>query len=265
MHTLQVNGAKLTYRLDAAAGSAAPLLVLSNSLGTRMEMWDAQLAGLVPRFRVLRYDTRGHGRSEVGAHPYSFDLLGQDVLALADEVGEEQFDFCGLSMGGLTGQWLGIHAPERVRRLVLSNTAALIGTPATWNPRIELVRAQGMQALTEGVLERWFTAGFRDTHPMAVAPVRANLLTTPAQGYAACCEAIRDADFRDAIANIRAPTLVIAGAFDPSTPPADGAFLAGRIPNARYVELPCAHLSNIECANEFNQALDVFFKETHHG
>jgi len=256
MPLVVANGARLFYRLDGPP--EAPVLLLSNSLGTQLEMWDSQLPDFAARFRVLRYDSRGHGRSEVLPGPYRITDLGRDALALLDALGVGGVRFCGLSMGGMVGMWLGTHAPERIERLVLCNTSAQIGTPELWNSRIELVRRGSMEAVSPAVLERWFTSDFRSRAPQAVEKVRRMLLTTSPEGYAACCAALRDMDQRDAIASIRAPTLVIAGAHDPATPPTDARAIAGRIPGATLMELEAAHLSNIEAADQFTATVLEF-------
>ncbi|HEV8257547.1 MAG TPA: 3-oxoadipate enol-lactonase [Casimicrobiaceae bacterium] len=236
----------------------APVLVLSNSLGTDLSMWDAQMPALTTRFRVLRYDTRGHGASAVTPGPYTIGELGRDVLRLLDALKIRRAHFCGLSMGGMIGMWLGVHAPDRIGRMVLANTAPKIGTPEMWNQRIDNVRKGGMAAIVDTLLERWFTAAFRARAPEAVARVSAMLTATPAEGYCACCVAVRDMDQRDAIAGIRHPTLVIAGTHDAVTPPAEGRATAERIRGARYVELDAAHLSNIEAADRFTTEAVAF-------
>jgi len=252
-HSVDVDGGRLRYRMDGAAD--APVLVLSNSLGTNLSLWEPQMAELTRGFRVLRYDTRGHGDSSVTPGPYSIERLGRDVVALFDRLAIDHAHFCGLSLGGMTGMWLAIHAPTRVTRLALCNTAAHMAPADLWNGRIEQVRGGGMAAIVESVLARWFTPAFLARSPHIAASVRQMVMTTPADGYIACCAAIRDMDQREAIAGISAPTLVIAGTHDPATPPADGRFIADRIEGARYVELPAAHLSNIEAARDFTAAL----------
>lgn len=247
------DGVQLHYRLDGP--ESAPILVLSNSLGTNMEMWQGQMAALTRRFRVLRYDTRGHGQSGISPSPYQVDTLGKDVLALLDGLKIARASFCGLSMGGMTGMWLGVHAPDRIDRLVLSNTAAKIGTPEVWNTRIAAVQTGGMAAILPGVIQRWFTEDFTKRQPEAVERISAMLLGTSPEGYCAACGAVRDMDQRKAIVAIRAPTLVIAGTYDLATPAADGRAVAEAIPGARYVELPAAHLSNVECEPAFTKAL----------
>ncbi len=255
-HLACQDGVELHYRLDG--DEAAPVLVLSNSLGTDLNMWEPQMRALALRFRVLRYDTRGHGLSGLPPAPYQVERLGRDVLALLDGLGIARVHFCGLSMGGMTGMWLGVHAPDRIGRLVLCNTAAKIGTPEIWNARIAAVEKGGMATIQPGVIQRWFTEDFVARHPEAVAPIAAMLLATAPEGYAAACGAVRDMDQRQAIAAIRAPTLVIAGTHDLATSAAEGRAVADAIPNAKYVELPAAHLSNIESAPAFTDALVHF-------
>ena len=251
-----VDDVRIHYRIDGVEG--APVVVLSNSLGTDLAMWDSQIAELSRDFRVVRYDTRGHGRSAATPGPCDIDRLGRDVLGLLDRLEIQKAHFCGLSLGGITGMWLGIHAPKRLRRLVLANTAARIGPPENWNTRIAKVRAGGMAAISQAVLERWFTAGFIANQPDTWAMMRQMMESTPAEGYMACCAAIRDMDQRDAIAGIGAPTLIISGTHDVATPAADGRFLADRIEGSSYVEFNAAHLSNIEAAPEFTAALLAF-------
>lgn len=251
-----LRGVRIHYELSGE--DELPVLVLSNSLGVNLTMWEQQLQSLGSQRRILRYDTRGHGQSSVPVGPYSIDELGQDVLDLLDRLQIGRASFCGLSMGGVIGQWLGIHAPDRLHRLVLANTAAKIGIEATWDSRIAQVQKDGLTPIVSGTLERWFTAPFRAAQPEIVAKTAAMLQATSAEGYAACCAAIRDADFRAEMASIRVPTLVIAGIEDPVTPPSDSRFLAESIAESSYVELAAAHLSNVEAASEFNAALRHF-------
>lgn len=225
----------------------APVLVLSNSLGTTLEMWDAQASALTEHFRLLRYDSRGHGRSPAPAGPYSIDELGADVLALLDRLGLERVSFCGLSMGGMMGQWLAINVPDRIDRLALCSTSAHMPPASMWEDRAALVRAEGMAAVTDGAIERWFTAGFIERSPEAIEPVRQTLLATSPEGYAASCEAIAGLDLRDRVGEITAPTLLIVGDEDPSTPPDHAELIASRVDDVRVVELQSArHLLNIE-------------------
>jgi 3-oxoadipate enol-lactonase len=258
MPHLDLKDGRLHYRFDGP--ESAPVLVFSNSLGTNFGMWDPQVSATARHFRVLRYDTRGHGFSSVTPGPYSIEQLGRDVLGLLDGLKIDKVCFCGLSMGGMTGMWLGVNAPGRLDRLVLANTAARIGNREIWNARIEQVRQGGMAPIAESVLQRWFTPSFIASAPDQVELVRQMLLQTPAAGYIANCEAIREMDQREAIAGITTPTLVIAGAKDPATPAAEGRFVAGKIPGAKYIELDAAHLSNIEAEAEFTKAVSSFLR-----
>jgi 3-oxoadipate enol-lactonase len=256
---VESNGARTHYQFDGPG--AAPVLVFSNSLGTNLAMWDPQIPALASSFRVLRYDTRGHGQSAVTPGPYSVTQLGRDVVGLLDALEIESAHFCGLSMGGVIGMWLGIYAANRVHRLILCNTGAKIGTPEAWNARIEAVRKGGMASIADSVVQRWFSPAFIAAAADKVERTRRMILATPPEGYVANCAAIRDMDQRETIARISLPTLVIAGAKDPATPPADGRFVAEHIPGARYVELDTAHLSNIEAAGRFNEVLLQFLSK----
>ena len=248
----------LTVHHALSGPEGAPVVVLSHSLGGNLSLWDPQAPALAERFRVLRYDTRGHGRTAVTAGPYSLARLGGDALALLDALGVARAHFCGLSLGGLVGMWLGMNAPDRIERLVLCNTAGRVGTAESWNARMEAVRRDGMEGITSAVMERWFSPGFRERSPAAVAQARAMLASTSPEGYVACCEALRDADVGGAVGRIRAPTLVIAGSLDLATPPAEGRRLADAIAGARYRELPAAHLSNLEAEDAFTSELLAF-------
>ena len=258
MSSVVIDGLSMHYEFSGSAD--LPVLVFSHSLGANLGMWNEQLEALDGHVRVLRYDTRGHGRSSVGANPFSIDDLAKDLLRLLDLLKIERASFCGLSMGGVIGQWLGIHAPERLDKLVLCNTAAKIGSAETWEARIATVQQEGLAPIIPGTLERWFTADFRSQHPEKVARIRRMLETTNVIGYMTCCAALRDADFRAEVAAISAATLVIAGTNDPVTTPRDSRFLASTIPGADYVELQAAHLSNLGAAREFNSALIDFLR-----
>lgn len=250
--------AQLYYQWDGPEDAA--VLLFSNSLGTTCEMWSPQMDPLAKHYRVLRYDTRGHGRSSVTPGPYSIEQLGRDVVALLDSLRIDRVNFCGLSMGGMIGMWLGSHAPERLRKLVLCNTAAKIGTLETWNTRIETVRTGGMNAVAGAVIERWLTPAYRSSHPAETAAALSMLESTSPAGYVANCAAVRDFDQRQSLSSISVPALVIAGSHDPVTPPSDGRFLAANIPGAMYVEVSAAHLSNIEAAGPFNSELLAFLR-----
>jgi 3-oxoadipate enol-lactonase len=232
--------------------------VLSHGLGLDLRMWEPQMPTLASRFRVLRYDVRGHGGSPVVDGDCTIGALGRDVLSMLDREGIERAHVCGFSMGGQIAQWLGIHAPDRLDRLVLAHTGARIGSVAMWNERIATVEARGMTAISQAAMERWFTPQFFAARPPIVDEMKAVFERTSAEGYIRCCEAIRDADFRDDLRRIVAPTLVIAGTMDPATTLEDGRFLATHIPGARLAELRLAHCSNIEAPDVFTAALVEF-------
>jgi 3-oxoadipate enol-lactonase len=259
MAYIEIGGARFHYELDGPAD--AGVVVLSNSLGTNFAMWDAQISALRGKFRVLRYDSRGHGLSEDTPGPYTIEVLGRDVVGLLDALQIERAHYCGLSVGGMIGQWLGIHAAKRFRSLILCNTAARIGTLDGWNARIATVRAEGMAAIASAVVARWFTEDFIKRAPEEIERVRKMLLQTSAEGYVATCAAIRDMDQREEVARVSVPTLVISGAHDAVTPPAEGKFLVEHIRGAKYVGLNAAHLSNIEDAGAFTGAVMEFLAE----
>jgi 3-oxoadipate enol-lactonase/4-carboxymuconolactone decarboxylase len=252
----QLADVRLHYELDG--DPKLPVLMLCNSLGTTLEMWAPQMPAFISHFRVLRYDTRGHGQSDVTPGEYSIAQLSADAVALLDHLGIQHASFCGLSMGGMTGMWLGANRPERIDRLVLANTGAKVGDPSIWSARFEAVRAGGMAAITPSVLDRWFTARYQRLSPSEVHKVRAMLLAASSDGYIANGAAVRDMDQRASLANITVPTLVIAGTYDGSTPPELGRALAQAIDGARYVELDAAHLSNWEQASAFTAAVLSF-------
>ncbi len=247
---------RLHYRIDGS--ESAPWLMLSNSLGTDFGMWNPQMALWTQHFRVLRYDTRGHGKSALPPGPCTIADLADDALALLDYLGIARVNFCGLSLGGMTGMQFAVRHPQRLERLALCNTSPYMGPPSNWDVRIAAVNSGGMHAVTDGVLGRWFTPRHRQHQQEDVAQVRQMLLETSVSGYAACCAAIRDMDQRESIKQIARPTLVIAGSTDPATPPADGKLIAGSIAGAKYVELEAAHLSNRERVEEFGTAVRDF-------
>jgi 3-oxoadipate enol-lactonase len=237
---------------------AGPTLVFSNSLGANLSMWDPQLPDLSKKFRILRYDTRGHGHSSSAPGPYSIELLANDVLHLIDALQFERVYFCGLSMGGQTGIWLGLHASNRLHKLVLCNTGAKIGTIDGWNTRIETVLNKGMKEVSHAVASRWFTPEFQSAQPEIFSHAVKMIEGANPQGYAACCAALREFDAREELSMINIPALVIAGSRDPATPPADGRFIADHIPGARFHQLQAAHLSNIEASSEFTSEVQTF-------
>ncbi|MHC2990315.1 3-oxoadipate enol-lactonase [Pontibacter sp. HJ8] len=238
----------------------ADSIVFSNSLGTDYTMWEKVVDVLSHHFNVLRYDTRGHGQSSIRTDTVSIASLGQDVLELLDHLKLEKVYFCGLSMGGLIGQWLGIHAPERFHKIIIANTAAKIGTTEGWNARIEQVKEQGLESIVHGTAQRWFTADFREKHPEVVRAILDIFVKNSVQGYTANCAAVREADFREDLFELEVPTLVISGIQDVVTTPEDGKFLARKIPNSRHVQLDAAHLSSVEQHEEFAKHI-LHFKE----
>ena len=250
--------AQIYYSLEGQSHNSP--LVLSNSLGADLSMWYLQMPRFLKSFRVLRSDTRGHGKSSVTPAPYSIQKLANDVLALADALQLEHFHFCGLSMGGQIGMWLAANAPQRLNKVVLCGTAAKIGTPEMWNARSAAVLKEGMKNVAAAAIERWFTPAFRAKNSPVVEKIHDILESTSPEGYAACCAGLRDFDFRENLNNIRTPTLVISGTHDAATTPANGQFLANQIPGARYVELSGAHLSNIEDADRFTQEVLRFLE-----
>ncbi|AEI46971.1 bifunctional 3-oxoadipate enol-lactonase/4-carboxymuconolactone decarboxylase PcaDC [Runella slithyformis] len=247
---------KLNYKLRGTPNS--PVLIFSNSLGSEMMMWDELVPYLLPFFRVLQYDTRGHGGSETTPEPYTIALLGKDVIDLLDQLDIETAYFCGLSMGGLIGQWLGIHYPERIKKLVISNTGAKIGNDERWNGRIETITQHGMQAIVDDTMERWFTESFRQNNPQRVAETKTMFLRSDVKGYSNCCAAIRDADFRHQLQNNTVETLVITGDEDPVTNVEQAEFLVKNIPNARLKVLHARHLASTELPKEYAAVLIDF-------
>jgi 3-oxoadipate enol-lactonase len=240
----------LHHRID---GEGERIIVLSGSLGSTLAMWDRQIPALAEAFRVVRYDHPGHGGSPL-LYVRSVEGLAREVVSLLDELELERVSFCGLSLGGAVAMRLALDAPDRIDRLVLCCTSARFATPDFWEERARIVREEGVEAVADVVLERWFTPAFED-----VRRYRDMLVSTPAEGYARCCETVRDWDVRGKLGDIRAPTLVVAGADDPSTPPADLEAIAGELPQARLVVLAGArHLANVERADEFNAALLSF-------
>lgn len=254
------DGVRMAYRVDGPLDK--PALILSNSIGTTLEMWDEQVPELAKHFRVVRYDMRGHGASGVPAGAYSTGRLGRDVIELMDELGIERAHFLGLSLGGFVGQWLGIHAPERIDRLILSNTAAYLGPADQWDQRIDAVlQAPDMKETAEMFLGNWFPVRMLERREPVVAKFRAMLLATDRQGLAGSYAAVRDTDMRRTIALIPRPTLVIAGRHDTVTSLGHGKQIADTIPGARLLVLPAVHLTNVEYPAEFLEAVLGFLQE----
>jgi 3-oxoadipate enol-lactonase len=247
----------IDYRLDGP--STAPLLVLSNSLGTTFELWQPQMAALTQQFRVLRYNQRGHGATPLPAVPLTLEILGQDVIALLDTLDVERAYFCGISMGGLTGLWLNRYHPQRFHKLAVANTAARIGTAEGWQQRAQQVQQDGMAPIAAASPARWFTNDFQREQPQRVASLVKTLAQGNATGYAACCQALAQADLRAEVPRMAAPMLVIAGEHDPVTTVADAQWLVANAPDAELATLPASHISNVACPALFNQQVTDFF------
>lgn len=244
---------RLHYRVDGTEGR--PWLTFCNSLATDLHMWDTQIATFAPYFRILRYDRRGHGASTAVAGAYTIAALAGDVLALLDALSIERTHFCGLSIGGLTGQWLGAHAASRLHTLSVCATAAKIGTADGWQARIAQVQADGLGSLRAGTRERWFSAGFAAKQPALVDAMMARLLATDPHAYVACCQAVAAADFRDTLGAVVTPLLAIAGHEDPVCPPAELQAIAAQALRGQFVQVHGRHLCNIESPHAFNDAL----------
>ena len=244
MPDINADGCAIHVEIDGP--ERAPVLMLSNSLGTNLRMWDEQVAPFTRHFRLVRYDRRGHGRSDVPPGPYTMERLGRDVLAIIDALDIERINWCGLSMGGMVGQWLGAHAARRIDKLILSNTACYYPDKTVWAERIAAVRDKGLPGMVDSNMERWFTKAFRERSPQALARIREMFLATKLEGYLACAAAIRDMDHRPLLPKITAPTLVIAGRHDPATPLAGNEFIRRHIPGARLAVLEAAHIANME-------------------
>ena len=233
----------------------APVLVLSNSLGTTLDVWRDQVATLRERFRLLRYDHRGHGGSPIPPGPYTIEDLGRDVIALLNRLGVGRFSFCGLSVGGMVGMWLASEAAERVERLVLCCTSARFD-PNAYESRARTVRQHGVAKVADAVLERWFTPALRESRPEVVEWAEQMLRDTPPEGYAGCCEAIAGADLPGRLGGIQAPTLIIAGAEDQAAPPDRSEYIRASLPDAHVIVLsPAAHLANVEQPEAVTRAI----------
>jgi 3-oxoadipate enol-lactonase len=260
MNSLIIDGLRLVYRVDGP--DQAPPLVLVNSLGTALRMWDPQVQPLSRSLRVVRYDCRGHGSSELSNTPVTIARLGCDLLALLDQLAIERAHICGLSLGGMIVLWLAAEHPERVDRAVFANTAARIGTPATWTARIEAVRAGGMAAVRDAVVARFLSDTFRAGHPQVSQAIGDMLEATNPDGYIAACAALREADLHTLVPNIRVPSLIVAGALDQATLPAQAQELHDAITGSRLAVLPdAAHLSNVEQPQAFTACLLKFFND----
>ncbi|NOJ67321.1 3-oxoadipate enol-lactonase [Acinetobacter indicus] len=258
MPTFTSQDAEINYQTFGDA--TKPALVFSNSLGTNFKMWQPQIDHFQQDFFVICYDTRGHGASSAPQGPYTLDQLGQDVVNLLDHLNIEKAAFCGISMGGLTGQWLAINKPERFSHVVVCNTAAKIGQEQAWNERATLVREQGLTPIASTAAGRWFTEPFIQSNAATVATLSNDLGAGSPEGYASCCEALAKADVREQLKDIQVPVFIVAGQQDPVTTVADGEFMQQRIANAELFEINASHISNIEQPEAFNQAVQAFIQ-----
>lgn len=253
MPTIDADGCPIHVEVEGPAD--APALMLSNSLGTNLHMWDQQAGALAKEFRLIRYDRRGHGKSGVTPGPYNMERLGRDVIAVLDGLGIEKTNWCGLSMGGMVGQWLGANAPERMEKMIFSNTSCYYADKEIWNGRIKFVREKGLAAIVEGNMERWFTKGFRERSPEAIARMTQMFVATPIDGYVACCAAVRDMDHRELLPRIKPPVLIIAGEQDPATTVENAEYLRDRIPGSTIAVIDAAHISNVEQPDAYTKTM----------
>jgi 3-oxoadipate enol-lactonase len=247
------DGARIDY--SVAGAPTSPALLFINSIATTRDLWERQVPRCAKSFRVITYDARGHGFSQVTAGDYSIEQLGRDALAILDHAGIEAAHVCGISLGGITAMWLGVHAPRRVKSLTLANTAARIGTVEMWSERIAFVEASGMTALADVTMPRWFTESYRARSPQTIEQFHAMIAACPKQGYLGCCAALRDEDLRESIAGIRCPVQCVAGTADVATPPDALRFVHERIEGSKLILLDAAHLSNVERDREFTDAV----------
>ena len=256
MPIVSSSGAMISYEVHGAVD--APAVLFINSIGTRRELWDRQRLALETNYRVILYDARGHGASSVPVGDYSIAQLAHDALAILDAERLAAAHVCGISLGGLTALWLGVHAPDRVRSLVLANTGARIGSVESWTARIALVREGGMKAVADLAMPLWFTDAFRAREAGTVQQFRQMVESCPVNGYLGCCAALRDEDLREALGSVRCPVLAIAGAHDRATAPELLHLVKQRVPQSHLVTLDAAHLSNVEQDVAFNASLSSF-------
>ncbi len=251
----EINGTTLHYRLDGP--EKGPVVMLSNSLASDLTMWDHQVQALVQAgFRVLRYDSRGHGRSAVPQGPYRIEGLADDAVGLMDALGLERVHFCGLSKGGMIGQIMGARHGDRLLTLTLSSTAAHLPGRDIWDERIEAVRRHGMKAVADATLERWFTKAGHERLPAEVEKVRRMILAVPVEGYCACSAAIQEMDLRGILADIAIPALIMVGEQDPGTPVSAAIFIHERVAGSELrIVADAAHFVQMEQAEVFNEIL----------
>lgn len=251
-------GANVSLAVDAAPENGKPVILLSNSVGASLGMWDEFVARCGDDFRIIRYDTRGHGKSQVTDEAITIETLAGDILRIMDALKVGKATLCGLSLGGLTAQWLGVNHPDRFDRIVLANTAANFPPATMWQDRAKAVRENGMEPLVQATIERWFTKSFRDAFPQRASEIAAMFGGTSPIGYARCCEVLGSTDMLSKLNNLTLPVQIICGAHDPSTPPSRGEELVKAIPNASMINLNAAHISSIEDADGFAAAVKAF-------
>ncbi|MCO8067239.1 3-oxoadipate enol-lactonase [Acinetobacter schindleri] len=256
MPTFTSNDAQINYQTFGDASK--PALVFSNSLGTKFSMWQPQIDFFQKDYFVICYDTRGHGASSAPQGPYSIDQLGQDVVNLLDHLNIEKAAFCGISMGGLTGQWLAINRPERFNQVVVCNTAAKIGQEKAWLERASLVREQGLTPIASTAAGRWFTEAFVQSNPDIITKLSNDLGAGSPEGYASCCEALAKADLREQLKQVKIPVFIIAGQQDPVTTMEDGLFIQKQIFNSQLFNINASHISNLEQPEDFNNTIINF-------
>jgi 3-oxoadipate enol-lactonase len=259
MPMIDADGCLLNVTVEGRDGG--PTLMLSNSLGCTLQMWEPQMRALTQVFRVIRYDRRGHGKSSVPPGPYSVERFGRDVLAILDDLNIEKTHWCGLSMGGMVGQWLGAHAPERLGKIVLANTSSHYPDPTIWENRIKAVKDGGLSSIADTVIGSWLTQDFRERAPDVAQKMKAMLMATPVEGYLASCEALASLDLRNDLPDIKNPTLVIAGRYDKSTPVAMAEAIRSKISGANMTIVDAAHISNVEAPLAFNDAVLGFLTQ----
>ncbi len=253
------DGCRLNVQIEGRA--SGPVLMLSNPLGTTLEMWDPQMPALKDSFCVVRYDRRGHGKSDVTPAPYSIEQLGKDALAILDGLDIERAHWCGLSIGGMVGQWLAGNTPDRFDRIVLASTSSYFPDQTNWDKRIEVIRQSGVSPIANSVIASWFTRDFREREPDTIKRIREMLISTPAEGYIGASEAIAGMDNREFLPRITSPTLVIAGRFDASTPLEMNEYIRSHIPGASLTLLESSHMSNIEKSHDFTEAVVGFLTQ----
>jgi 3-oxoadipate enol-lactonase len=258
---IKANGIQINYEFSGKKN--APVVMLSHSLGSSLVMWDPQMDALKPHFQVLRYDIRGHGRSEAPVEPYTLELLGDDAIGLMDALGIDRVHWIGLSMGGMIGQSIALNHRNRLKSLALCDTAAVIAAEAQliWQERIDTARKKGMESQVQATMERWFTPPFLSLDSLRLALIRNQFLATPVQGYIGCSEAIRKLNYLDRLVEIRIPTLIMVGEDDPATPVAASEAMHKRIPKSKLVVIPSVrHFSNVEQSEVFSANLLTFLK-----